>query len=140
MSKTLVRWAGTKTRFVVESGSGHSAEIDEPPLLGDDSGMRPTEMLLSALGGCSGVNAVLLLKKHRQRFSALAVAVSGEQAEAWPRAFTSIEIEFQITWEDGFQPDPELVEKALQMACEVYCPVHATLSAGTSLSHRLQKG
>ena len=46
------------TTFEVKAGSGHTAMVDEAPVFGDDLGMRPTEMLLGALGSCTGVNAV----------------------------------------------------------------------------------
>lgn len=132
--KTVARWSGHKVRFEIESGSGHSSVIDEAPEFGDDEGMTPTEMLLGALGGCTGVNAVLLLKKHRQPFKSLAVEVTGEQQEEWPKAFTSIEINFSIGW-DG-DHDEEKVALALDQACNRYCPVDATLTNGTRISHR----
>ena len=136
MQSATARWAGSKVKFTVNSGSGHQAEVDEPPILGDDEGMRPTEMLLGALGSCTGINAVLLLKKFRQRFSALDVEVEGDQEEeGWPHAFTAIRIVFAIRWEEEFSPDEELVEKALDLACNRYCPVDATLTRGTSISH-----
>ena len=64
--KAVAKWSGQKVRFDIQSDSGHTAAIDEPPVFGDDSAMRPTEMLLGALGGCTGLNAVLLLKKFKQ--------------------------------------------------------------------------
>lgn len=135
MSKTATaRWAGHKVRFQIQAGSGHEAVIDEPPAFGDDEGMTPTEMLLGALGGCTGINAVLLLRKYRQPFTSLAVEVSGEQQDEWPRAFTSIEINFVIGW-DG-DHDEEKVRRALDDACNKYCPVDATLTRGTRISHR----
>src|SRR5437879_9060613 len=77
MQKATARWAGRKVKFTVHSGSGHEADVDEPPVFGDDEGMRPTEMLLGALGCCTGINAVLLLKKYKQLFTALDVDVEG---------------------------------------------------------------
>jgi len=137
MQKATARWAGRKVKFVVEAGSGHQAPVDEPPLLGEDEGMRPTEMLLGALGSCTGINAVLLLKKYRQAYTSLAVEVQGEQqSDDWPHAFTSIEISFVIGWEPGFTPDDEAVAKALDLACNRYCPVDATLTNGTRITHR----
>ena len=131
---TTARWSGHKVRFQIESGSGHSAVIDEPPAFGDDEGMTPTEMLLGALGGCTGINAVLLLKKDRQPFTSLAVEVTGEQQEEWPRAFTSIEINFSIGWAGDY--DEDKVKLALNEACNRYCPVDATLTNGARISHR----
>ncbi|HZU17313.1 MAG TPA: OsmC family protein [Candidatus Dormibacteraeota bacterium] len=136
MQKATARWAGRKVKFVIEAGSGHRAEVDEPPILGDDQGMRPTEMLLGALGACTGINAALLLKKFKQRFRSLAVECEGEQEPDWPHAFTGIEIRFVIGWEEGFTPDDELVGRALDLACNRYCPVDATLTRGTRIGFR----
>src|SRR5439155_21753376 len=60
MTKATATWSGTKVLFDVESGSGHKVQVDEAPIFGDDAAMRPTEMLLGALGACTGLNAVLL--------------------------------------------------------------------------------
>ncbi len=136
MTKATARWSGHRTRFRIESGSGHTADADEPAPLSDDAGMRPTEMLLGALGACTGVNAVLLLKKQRQAYRSLAVEVEGESAGEWPKAFTKIDINFVIEWEEGFSPDAEKVDMALDQACNRYCPVDATLSQGTVIGHR----
>jgi putative redox protein len=136
MQKVTARWSGRKVAFMVEAGSGHQAPVDEPPVLGEDTGMRPTEMLLGALGSCTGINAVLLLKKFKQAYRTLAVEVDGEQEDDWPYAFTGIEIRFVLGWEPGFTPDDELVAKALDMACNRYCPVDATLTNGTRIGHR----
>jgi putative redox protein len=135
MPTATARWSGRKTTFVIESGSDHEATADEPPVLGGDEGMRPTEMLLGALGSCTGINAVLLLRKMRQRYRSLAVDVEGDQDEEWPKAFHDIRISFVIEWEDGFEPEPDKVEEALEMACNRYCPVDATLTKGVAISH-----
>ena len=133
MTKATARWSGTKVKFDIESASGHSVATDEEPIFGDDLAMRPTEMLLASLGGCTGVNAVLLLKKFKQPFKTLEVVVEGEQDKEWPRAFTKIDVTFHIAW-DG-EHDKKLVDDALDMACNRYCPIHATLSAGTKIEH-----
>jgi putative redox protein len=136
VKKAVARWSGTKVRFDIESGSGHTVAADEPPVFGDDAAMRPTEMLLGALGGCTGVNAVLLLKKFKQPLRSLEVEVVGEQDEEWPKAFHKIDITFHCDW-DG-PHDKEQVEQALDMACNRYCPIHATLSKGTKIEHHLK--
>jgi len=61
MANAVARWSGHKVKFDIESASGHTASIDEPPIFGDYAEMPPTEMLLGALGSCTGLNAVLLL-------------------------------------------------------------------------------
>jgi putative redox protein len=133
VGKATAKWSGEKVKFQIDSGSGHSAEIDESPSLGADLAMRPTEMLLGALGGCTGINAVLLLKKFKQPIRSLEVEVEGEQDEDWPRAFNKIDVTFHIAWDGKY--DKQLVEEALDMACNRYCPIHATLSRGTKIEH-----
>ena len=134
MKKATARWSGHKTRFEIESGSGHTATIDEAPVFGDDEAMRPTEMLLGTLGSCTGLNAVLLLRKFKQPLKSLAVEVEGEQEPEWPKAFTKIDITFVIDFDGKF--DKAQVESALDMACNRYCPIHATLSRGVHIEHR----
>lgn len=134
MTKATARWTGTKVLFDIESESGHTVQIDEAPIFGDDVAMRPTEMLLGALGGCTGLNAVLLFKKFKQPLRALEVEVVGERQEEWPKAFTKIDITFHCTW-DG-DTDQKLVEQAIDMACNRYCPIHTTLSRGVKIDHR----
>ncbi len=134
MPKVTARWSGQKVKFDIEAASGHTVSIDEAPIFGDDAGMRPTEMLLAALGGCTGLNAVLLLKKFKQPFKSLEVEVEGEQEKDWPRRFTKIDITFVIGW-DG-KHDGAQVDHALDMACNRYCPIHATLSQGVQIGHK----
>jgi putative redox protein len=134
MPKVTARWSGQKVKFDIESASGHTVSIDEEPIFGDDAAMRPTEMLLAALGGCTGLNAVLLLKKFKQPFKSLEVQVEGEQEKDWPRRFTKIDITFVIGW-DG-KHDNAQVDHALDMACNRYCPIHATLSQGVQIGHK----
>ncbi|MGH7764929.1 MAG: OsmC family protein [Candidatus Dormibacteraceae bacterium] len=133
MAKAIARWSGQKVAFDIESASGHKTAIDEPPVFGEDSAMRPTEMLLGALGGCTGLNAVLLLKKFKQPLRSLEVVVEGDQYEDWPRAFNKIDVTFHCGWDGKY--DKELVEQALDWACHRYCPIHATLSHGTKIEH-----
>ena len=133
MPGVTVRWSGTKVKFDIESASGHTASVDETGFFGDDEAMRPTEMLLGALAGCTGINAVLLLKKFKQPLKSLAIEVEGEQEKEWPRRFTKIDITFVLGW-DG-KHDNQQVDQALDLACNRYCPIHATLSAGTKIEH-----
>lgn len=139
--KATAKWAGQRrpggqpiTTFEVHAASGHTALVDEPPAFGDDLGMRPTEMLLGALGSCTGVNAVLLLRKYKQPYRSLEVEVEGDQAGEWPHQFTRISINFVIEWDGDF--DAGLVEQALDQACNTYCPVDATLTRGTQIEVR----
>lgn len=135
MAATTVTWTGSKTTFdVLGRGSGRLATADSAEPLGGGAGLKPTEMLLGALGACAAVNAVLLLQKMRQPLESLEVRVEGDQESEWPMRFTEIRMEFVLGWSGA--TDDALVEKALDLSCNRYCPVHATLSQGVSITHR----
>ena len=134
MTKAFARWTGTNVLFDIESESGHKAQVDEAPTFGEDAAMRPTEMVLGALGGCTGINAVLLLRKFKQPLRELEVEVEGVRDLEWPKAFKKIKITFHCTW-DG-EIDKKFVEQAIDLACSRYCPIHATLSHGVKIEHR----
>ena len=138
MTRAIARWTGDKVLFDVESASGHMVQVDEAPVFGDNAAMRPTEMLLGALGGCTGLNAVLLLKKFKQPLRGLEVEVEGDRDQEWPKAFRSIRITFHCTWDGDI--DKKLVDQAIDMACNRYCPIHATLSRGVKIEHRRKDG
>lgn len=134
VSKATARWTGAKVAFEIQSESGHQAQIDEGPPYGDDAAMRPTEMLMGTLAACTGINVVLLLKKYKQPLRSLEVEVDGDREEEWPKAFTKIRITFHTAW-DG-KTDRDMVDKAIELACNRYCPIHATLSRGVVIEHR----
>jgi putative redox protein len=134
MTKAVAKWTGSKVLFDIESESGHTAQVDEAPVFGDDAAMRPTEMLLGTLAACTGINVVLLLKKYKQPLRSLEVEVDGDREEEWPKAFTKIRITFHTAW-DG-KIDRDMVDKAIDLACNRYCPIHATLSRGVLIEHR----
>jgi len=134
MTRATARWTGGKVLFDVESESGHTVQVDEAPVFGGDAAMRPTEMLLGALGGCTGINAVLLLRKFKQPLRSLEVEVTGTREDEWPKAFLTIEITFHCTWVGDI--DQKLVDEAIDLACNRYCPIHATLSRGVRIEHR----
>ena len=138
MTKATARWSGNKVLFDIAAASGHTVQIDEAPIFGDDAAMRPTEMLLGALGGCTGLNAVLLLKKFKQPLRSLEVEVEGDREEKWPKAFKKIQLTFHCTW--GGDIDKKLVDEAIDLACNRYCPIHATLSHGVKIEHRRKDG
>jgi putative redox protein len=133
MQKATAHWTGHKVKFEIHSASGHQAVVDEPPLFGDDEGMKPTELLLGALGACTGINVVLLLKKLKQPYTSLDVEVEGDQMKEWPHAFTDIRINFKIGW-DG-KHDKKAVDDVLDQAVNKYCPVDATLVHGTKVEY-----
>ncbi|MBN1966976.1 MAG: OsmC family protein [Anaerolineae bacterium] len=107
---------------VVLSGSGPD----------DGTGMKPSEMLLISLGGCTGYDVVNILRKKRQKLTGLRVSVSGEQAAELPWAFETMHIHYEVT---GRGLDPAAVEQAIKLSEEKYCSVSATLGKSVAITY-----
>jgi putative redox protein len=84
--------------FLAESGSGHSLVMDGPPELGGrNMGVRPMEMILLGVGGCSNFDVMTMLKKSRQDVSDCVAELSAERADSVPSVFTAIHLHFKVT-------------------------------------------
>lgn len=124
--KARVKWAGDLT-FIGESPSGHSVVMDG----GADSGgrdhaIRPMEMLLLGMGGCSSIDVILILKKARQKVVDCWVELESERAPEPPRVFTKIHAHFVVV---GHNLDDKHVERAIQLSKEKYCSASVQLGA-----------
>lgn len=124
----MARWSGTPFQFDITGPRGQVVTVDEPPPLGLDQGMKPSEMLLGALATCSAISVVSLLQKMRQPLRSLFVRVEGHQQVDWPKAFTDIHLQFVVGGQGPF--DQALVKKAIDLATTRYCPVSATIELG----------
>jgi putative redox protein len=93
---------------------------------GQGLGVRPMELVLMAVGSCSVLDIVSILKKQRQDLKDISVSVEGERADAVPAVFTKIHILFTITG----NVDHAKAETAAQLAVKKYCSVHDMLAKG----------
>ena len=119
--------------FVGESGSGHSVVMDGAPDVGGrNMGVRPMEMVLLGLGGCTAFDMVLILQRQRQAISDCQVEIEAERATEVPKVFTRIHVHYIVK---GKALDPKKVERAVNMTAEKYCSVSIMLSASVELSH-----
>jgi putative redox protein len=133
--KARVKWVQDMT-FLGESGSGHSVVMDGAPESGGRNlGVRPMEMLLMGLGGCSAFDVVLILKRGRESVTDCVVELEAERAETDPKVFTKIVMVYKVT---GKQLDPKKVERAVNLSAEKYCSASKMLSATAEISHRVE--
>jgi putative redox protein len=132
MSKAKVTYVNGM-QFVGEADSGHAIVMDGPPEVGGkNTGLRPMELLLIGLGGCSGMDIVSILKKKKQNISGLEITVNGNKAESYPQKFDGINIEFVIK---GKNISEEAVKRAVQLSMDKYCSVKATLEGSAKISY-----
>jgi putative redox protein len=119
--------------FVGESGSGHAVVMDGAPEYGGRNlGIRPMEMLLIGLGGCTAFDVVQILRKGREQVSDCQVDVTAERAEADPKVFTKIHLEYRVAGKDLA---PAKVERAIQLSKEKYCSASIMLGAVAEITH-----
>ncbi len=108
--------------FVGHTPSGHSVLLDTDH--NRNSAPTPMELLLVALGSCTGVDVVSILRKKRQGVSAYRVEVSGERRAEHPRSYSRMEVHHIVT---GRNISGQSVAQAIQLSEETYCSVAATL-------------
>ena len=130
--KATVKWLDHMS-FVGESGSGHSVVMDGAPDVGGrNMGVRPMEMVLLGLGGCTSFDLVLILQRQRQAVADIQVEIESERADKAPRVFTKIHVHYVVK---GSGLDPKKVERAVNMTADKYCSVSIMLSASVEISH-----
>ena len=130
--KCRVKWLDHMT-FVGESGSGHAVVMDGAPEYGGrDLGIRPMEMLLLGVGGCTAFDVVSILKKSRQAIVDCEALVDSDRAEEVPKVFTRIHIHFIVT---GNNLDPAKVKNAVNLSADKYCSASKMLEKSAKITH-----
>jgi putative redox protein len=130
--KARVKWVEGVT-FLGEAGSGHSVVMDGPPEHGGRNlGVRPMEMLLLGMGGCTAFDVMHILKKARQPVTDCVVELEAERADEEPKVFTKIHAHFVITG-DGLKEDR--VKRAVELSAEKYCSASIMLGATATITH-----
>jgi putative redox protein len=133
--KARVKWV-EGVMFVGESGSGHSVVMDGAPAAGGRNlGVRPMEMMLLGLGGCSAFDVMLILKRGREAVTDCVVELDGERVETDPKVFTKVTMRYVVT---GRKLDRKKVERAVQLSAEKYCSATAMFSKTAQLEHAIE--
>lgn len=130
--KARVKWVEGVT-FVGESASGHAVVMDGPPESGGRNlGIRPMEMLLLGMGGCTAFDVVMILKKARQPVTDCVVEMQAERAATDPKVFTRIHVHFVVT---GSGLSDKQVARAVELSAEKYCSASIMLGKVAEISH-----
>jgi putative redox protein len=130
--RAVVRRQNSAVHFVAETGSGGRVPIDGSPAVGGQGlGARPMELLLSALGGCAGIDVVGILAKQRQVVDDLVVAVDGERTPGEPSLFARIHLHFAVTG----PTDERAVRRAVELSMEKYCSVARVLEHTAEITY-----
>ena len=119
--------------MVGKSHSGHSITMDGPIEIGGENlGVRPMEMLLLGVAGCTMIDVVTILKKMRQELSHCETKISAVRANEHPKVFTDIHIHFVV---QGKDLDLKKVDKAIKLSAEKYCSASIMLGKTAKITH-----
>ena len=119
--------------MVGKSDSGHTITMDGPPESGGENlGVRPMEMLLLGVAGCTMIDVVTTLKKMRQDLSHCETKINAERATNHPKVFTNIHIQFIVKGKDL---DSKKVDKAITLSAEKYCSASIMLGEMATITH-----
>jgi putative redox protein len=130
--KARIKWI-EGVSFAGQSESGHTVVMDGPPDAGGQNlGVRPMEMLLLGMGGCTAFDVVHILRKSRQPVSDCVAEIDAERAATDPKVFTKIHVHFIIT---GKGLDPKRVEQAVTLSSEKYCSASIMLGKVAEVTH-----
>jgi putative redox protein len=129
--KARVKWVEGLS-FVAESGSGHAVVIDGAPEHGGRNlGIRPMEMLLMGLAGCTAFDVINILRRGREPVTDCVVEVDADRAPEDPKVFTAIRIAYTVT---GRGLSREKVDRAVALSKEKYCSASIMLGATAEMS------
>jgi putative redox protein len=122
--------------FEAINENGNKVHIDaSPDIGGTNQGMRPMQMLLAAMGGCSAIDVINILKKQKQDLKDIKVTVTGErEKDAVPSLYTEVHAHFRLF--GGL--DKDKANKAVTLSVEKYCSVAKTLEANAKITYSVE--
>ena len=130
--KARIKWI-EGVAMLGESGSGHAVIMDGPPEHGGRNlGVRPMEMLLIGMGGCTELDVLHILRRQRQEVTDCVVELEAERAPTDPKVFTRIHAHFVVT---GRGLSERQVERAIKLSAEKYCSASIMLGATAAITH-----
>ncbi len=129
---TVVKWQG-KMAFEAITEGGHSVLMDASSEVGgEDRGPRPMEMVLMGLGGCTGIDVILMLQKSKQAIEDCQIEITAERTDSVPRVYRDIHVHFKVF---GRDLNEKKVKRAVGLSAEKYCSVSRMLESAVSISH-----
>jgi len=136
MTKEIVetRWLGNMA--FEGTVSGHKIIVDaESHVGGENRGARPKSLMLLALGGCTGMDVVSILKKMRIEFENVSVIVEGELTQEYPKYYHSMHVIYEFK---GPNLPFEKLRRAVELSEEKYCGVSAVYKKAVKMTSEIR--
>lgn len=130
MLTAKMTWAGG-LKFEGTSAYGFKIAADaSKDAGGNEDGAKPTELMLYAMAGCTGIDVVRILEKQRQQLTSLEIELTAHQSDAYPKPFHTIEVKYIAT---GTDLDEKKLAKAIELSESKYCVVSQTIERETKV-------
>lgn len=133
--KINIKRLNDKFHMEASNEDGNTIQMDSAPDIGGEGkGMRPRQMLLAALGGCSAIDVLLILRKQKAEILDFNVEVDGESEKVQDYSlFRNITLHFKVKGTVEF----EKVERAVKLSIEKYCSVSKTLEPTAKINYKI---
>ncbi len=133
--KINIKRLNDKFHMEASNEEGNTLQMDSAPDIGGEGkGMRPRQMLLAALGGCSAIDVLLILRKQKQDILDFNVEVDDESEKVQDYSlFRDITLHFKIKG----SIDYDKVERAVKLSIEKYCSVSKTLEPTAKINYKI---
>ena len=123
--KATVNWQQNMT-FIGTANSGFPVKMDSGESSGgNNSGVRPMELLVLGLAGCMAMDVISILRKKRQNVTQFDVRVDAARSKEYPKVFTSALVTYVVT---GISVDEDAVLRAIELSATKYCPAQFMFS------------
>ena len=131
--ETSIQWHGGM-HFTAVADSGFEVDMDGPPDIGGANlGVRPMEMMLMGMGGCSAVDVIHILRRARQDVTACSAKLTATRAASDPKVFESIHVHYSLS---GSDLNPQKIERAIELSATKYCSASLLMTrAGVNVTH-----
>ena len=132
--KATVKWhdAGGMA-MEARADSGHTVIMDVAPGAGgENKGLRPMEMVLLGMGGCTSFDVISILKKGREDITDCVAEMEATRADSVPQVFTKIHVHFVVT---GRNLNADKVERAISLSAEKYCSASIMIGKTADITH-----
>ncbi|MFT4300305.1 MAG: OsmC family protein [Desulfovibrio sp.] len=132
MPKIHVEWKGNMT-FEGKDSDGHSLVMDASAIYGgSNQGVRPMEMLLISLAGCTGIEVGHALNKMRLEYTSFNITADAVRREEIPQIFTEINVEYVV---EGESISLDRFVRAFELGAVKYCSVANMLKACSKINY-----
>jgi putative redox protein len=133
--KINIKRLNSNYHLLATNEDGNEVHMDSSPDIGGEGlGIRPMHMLLAAVGGCSSIDVILILKKQKQEIESFEVEVEGDKVKVEDHSvFKNIVLHFKISG----NVDRDKAERAILLSMDKYCSVSKILQPTATITHKL---